>query len=173
MNTPTTERHLQTMQLPGVGTVSGFCGSKRSETSRFTFSFTNAITPSATYTYDPGMKEVGQIELIPRKAPWTLIPANLSKVSKCFYTSKDGTKIPMTLSYKKGLLKRNGKNPTILYGYGGFNISLTPSFSTSYTVWMEQGGVLAIPNIRGGGEYGEVWHVAGTQLQKKERVRRL
>ena len=72
----------------------------------------------------------------------------------------------MTISYKKGL-KRNGANPTILYGYGGFNVSLTPSFSTSYVVWMEQGGILAIPNIRGGGEYGEKWHVAGTQMQKQ------
>ena len=159
--------HLQTMQLPGVGTVSGF-GSKRSETTLY-FSFTNAITPSATYTYtqDEG---VGQIELY-RQSAMDFDPSEFVS-EQVFFTSKDGTKIPMTLSYKKGL-KRNGKNPTILYGYGGFNISLTPSFSTSYTVWMEQGGVLAIPNIRGGGEYGEVWHVAGTQLQKKERVRRL
>ena len=153
--------HLQTMQLPGVGTVSGF-GSKRSETTLY-FSFTNAITPSATYTYtqDEG---VGQIELY-RQSAMDFDPSEFVS-EQVFFTSKDGTKIPMTLSYKKGL-KRNGKNPTILYGYGGFNISLTPSFSTSYTVWMEQGGVLAIPNIRGGGEYGEVWHVAGTQLQKK------
>ena len=153
--------HLQTMQLPGVGTVSGF-GSKRSETTLY-FSFTNAITPSATYTYtqDEG---VGQIELY-RQSAMDFDPSEFVS-EQVFFTSKDGTKIPMTLNYKKGL-KRNGKNPTILYGYGGFNISLTPSFSTSYTVWMEQGGVLAIPNIRGGGEYGEVWHVAGTQLQKK------
>ena len=83
-----------------------------------------------------------------------------------FYTSKDGTKVPMIITYKKGL-KRDGKNPTILYGYGGFNISLTPSFSIVNAVWLEQGGVYAVPNIRGGGEYGKTWHDAGTQMQKQ------
>jgi prolyl oligopeptidase len=83
-----------------------------------------------------------------------------------FYQSKDGTQVPMIITYKKGV-KRNGKNPTILYGYGGFNISLTPSFSIVNAVWLEQGGIYAVPNIRGGGEYGKTWHQAGTQMQKQ------
>jgi len=83
-----------------------------------------------------------------------------------FYTSKDGTKIPMIITHKKGL-KLTGKNPTILYGYGGFNISLTPSFSIVNAVWMEQGGIYAVPNLRGGGEYGKEWHKAGTKMQKQ------
>ena len=83
-----------------------------------------------------------------------------------FYASKDGTKIPMFLVYKKGL-KKNGKNPVFLYGYGGFNVSLTPRFSTSYLTFLENGGVYALTNLRGGGEYGEDWHLAGTQLKKQ------
>jgi prolyl oligopeptidase len=83
-----------------------------------------------------------------------------------FYYSKDGTKIPMIISHKKGV-ELNGKNPTILYGYGGFNISLTPSFSIANSVWMEQGGVYAVPNLRGGGEYGKKWHDAGTKMEKQ------
>jgi prolyl oligopeptidase len=83
-----------------------------------------------------------------------------------FYTSKDGTNVPMMITYKKGLIK-DGKNPTLLYGYGGFNINLTPSFSAANAIWMELGGVYAVPNLRGGGEYGKDWHIAGTQLQKQ------
>jgi len=83
-----------------------------------------------------------------------------------FYTSKDGTKIPMMITYKKGI-KLNGKNPTLLYGYGGFNISLMPTFSVANAVWMELGGVYAVPNLRGGGEYGKQWHNAGTKMQKQ------
>ena len=83
-----------------------------------------------------------------------------------FYTSKDGTKVPMIITYKKGL-KLDGKNPTILYGYGGFNVSLNPSFSIANAVWMEQGGIYAVPNLRGGGEYGKTWHDAGTKMQKQ------
>lgn len=155
--------HLQTVRLPGVGSVDGFYG-KRSAKQMY-FTFTNAITPSAIYTYIPGDEhEAGLIELF--RASAIDFDPSLYVSEQVFYSSTDGTKIPMTISYKKGL-KKNGKNPTILYGYGGFNISLTPAFSISYTVWLEQGGVLAIPNIRGGGEYGEAWHVAGTKLQKK------
>jgi prolyl oligopeptidase len=83
-----------------------------------------------------------------------------------FYTSKDGTKIPMIITHKKGL-KRDGKNPTILYGYGGFNVSLTPAFSIANAVWLENGGIYAVPNLRGGGEYGRKWHDAGTKMQKQ------
>jgi len=88
------------------------------------------------------------------------------ETKQVFYTSKDGTKIPMIISYKKGT-SLNGKNPAILYGYGGFNISLTPSFSITNAVWMEQGGIYAVPNLRGGGEYGEDWHNAGTKMKKQ------
>jgi len=83
-----------------------------------------------------------------------------------FYTSKDGTKVPMIITYKKGT-KLNGQNPTILYGYGGFNVSLTPAFSIANAVWLENGGVYAVANLRGGGEYGKKWHDAGTQLKKQ------
>lgn len=83
-----------------------------------------------------------------------------------FYRSKDSTRVPMIITHKKGL-ELNGKNPTLLYGYGGFNISLTPGFSTSNAVWLEQGGVYAVPNIRGGGEYGKTWHDAGTKMNKQ------
>ncbi len=88
------------------------------------------------------------------------------ETTQVFYPSKDGTRIPMFLSHKKGL-KRDGSNPTLLYGYGGFNISLTPSFSPSVLAWMEMGGLYALPNLRGGGEYGEDWHQAGTKLKKQ------
>ena len=150
---------VRDLSLPGVGTAGGFGGRREART--LYFSFTNAITPSSIYALNP---ETGVSEVFFRPN----IDFNpLEYVSEqVFYTSKDGTKVPMTISYKKGL-KRDGTNPTILYGYGGFNVSLTPSFSTSYVVWMEQGGVLAIPNLRGGGEYGEKWHVAGTQMQKQ------
>lgn len=150
---------VRDLKLPGVGTAGGFGGRRSART--LYFSFTNAITPSSIYSLNP---ETGATELFFRPN----IDFNPSEYvsEQVFYTSKDGTKVPMTISYKKGL-KRDGNNPTILYGYGGFNVSLTPSFSTSYVVWMEQGGILAIPNLRGGGEYGEKWHVAGTQLQKQ------
>lgn len=150
---------IRTVELPGVGTASGFGG--RQDDATFYYSFTNAVTPSATYEYDP---TTGESVLY--RASAIDFDASLYTSEQVFYTSKDGTQVPMTISYKKGL-ERNGENPTILYGYGGFNISLKPGFSTSYTVWLEQGGILAIPNIRGGGEYGEAWHVAGTQMQKQ------
>ena len=152
---------IREVKLPGIGTISGF-GSKKEETELY-YSFTNYVTPGSIYKYDVS---TGTSELF-RKSKIDFNSDNF--VSKqIFYTSKDGTKVPMIITHKKGL-KLNGKNPTILYGYGGFNISLTPSFSITNSVWMEQGGVFAVPNLRGGGEYGKEWHDAGTQ-QKKQNV---
>ena len=150
---------IRNIKLPGVGSVGGFSGKKTQE--KLYYSFTNYITPGAIYTFYP--KE-GKSEVYRKSA--IDFDANLYESKQIFYTSKDGTKIPMIITHKKGL-KLDGKNPTILYGYGGFNISLTPSFSITNTVWMEQGGVYAVPNIRGGGEYGKAWHKAGTKLQKQ------
>ncbi|WP_394354295.1 prolyl oligopeptidase family serine peptidase [Aestuariibaculum sediminum] len=150
---------VREVSLPGVGTVSGF-GTKKEETELY-YSFTNYITPGSIYKYDI---EHGKTELY-RSAKIDFNTEDYES-NQIFYTSKDGTKIPMIITHKKGL-ELNGKNPTILYGYGGFNISLTPSFSIANVVWMEQGGILAIPNLRGGGEYGKAWHDAGTKLQKQ------
>ena len=94
--------------------------------------------------------------------PAIAFDANNYESKQVFYNSKDGTKVPMMITYKKGI-KLNGKNPTLLYGYGGFNISLMPTFSVANAVWMELGGVYAVPNLRGGGEYGKQWHDAGNQ----------
>jgi prolyl oligopeptidase len=147
------------VDLPGIGTAGGFGGEKEDTT--LYYSFSNYYTPGSIYTYNPSSKESKQY--------WTPeINFNQDdfESTQVFYTSKDGTKIPMIITHKKGL-ELNGKNPTILYGYGGFNISLTPSFSISNVIWMEQGGVWAVPNLRGGGEYGKAWHDAGTQLKKQ------
>jgi len=152
---------IRDVKLPGVGTISGF-GSKKEETDLY-YSFTNYITPGSIYKYDVS---TGTSEIF-RKSKIDFNSDNFES-KQVFYTSKDGTKVPMIITHKKGL-KLNGKNPTILYGYGGFNISLTPSFSITNSVWMEQGGVYAVPNLRGGGEYGKEWHDAGTQ-QKKQNV---
>ena len=98
--------------------------------------------------------------------PAIAFDANNYESKQVFYNSKDGTKVPMMITYKKGI-KLNGKNPTLLYGYGGFNVSLMPTFSVANAVWMELGGVYAVPNLRGGGEYGKQWHDAGTKMQKQ------
>lgn len=150
---------IREVELPGVGTVGGFGGKKEDSTLYFTF--TNYITPGTIYAYNPkdGKSEVYEKS----KAKFNSEEYESKQV---FYTSKDGTKVPMIISYKKGI-KLNGKNPTILYGYGGFNSSLTPGFSVPNAVWMENGGIYAAANLRGGGEYGKEWHVAGTQLQKQ------
>lgn len=150
---------VRDIQLPGVGTAGGFGGKKKEKT--IYYSFTNYTTPGSTYSFnvDSGKSEVYQ-------TPKIDFDSENYQSEQVFYTSKDGTKIPMIITYKKGT-KRNGKNPTILYGYGGFNISLTPSFSIANAVWMENGGIYAVANIRGGGEYGKKWHDAGTQLQKQ------
>jgi prolyl oligopeptidase len=150
---------VREVQLPGIGSAGGF-GGKKEETDLY-FSFTNYNTPSSTYKFNLA---AGTYSLY-WKPEIDFDPA-LFESKQVFYNSKDGTKIPMIITYKKGI-ELNGKNPTILYGYGGFNISLTPSFSSANAVWMEQGGVYAVPNLRGGGEYGKAWHDAGTQLKKQ------
>jgi prolyl oligopeptidase len=150
---------VRDIQLPGVGTAGGF-GGKEKETTLY-FSFTNYVTPGTTYTFDP---KTGK-SAIYQKPKVDFNSADYES-KQVFYTSKDGTKVPMIITYKKGT-KLNGQNPTILYGYGGFNVSLTPAFSISNAVWLENGGVYAVANLRGGGEYGKKWHDAGTQLKKQ------
>ncbi|WP_066755721.1 prolyl oligopeptidase family serine peptidase [Crocinitomix algicola] len=150
---------ITTVELPGIGSAGGF-GGKKEDTVLY-YSFSNYHTPSSLYTYNPKKQHSTQY--------WTPeIGFNKDdfESTQVFFESKDGTKVPMIITHKKGI-ELNGKNPTILYGYGGFNISLTPSFSLSTAVWMEQGGVYAVPNLRGGGEYGKAWHDAGTQLKKQ------
>ena len=150
---------IREIELPGLGTAGGFSG--KNEQKEIYYSFTNYNTPGSTYKLNP---ETGESDIY-----WQPdIDFNSDDyVSKqVFYTSKDGTKIPMMITHKKGV-KQNGKNPTILYGYGGFNISLTPSFSVANAIWLEMGGIYAVPNLRGGGEYGKKWHIAGTQMQKQ------
>ena len=150
---------IREIELPGVGSVSGFSGKKDDEL--LYYRFTNYANPSVIYSYAPE----SQNSALYWSPPIDFDPSEY--VSKqVFYTSKDSTQVPMIITHKKGL-KLNGKNPTLLYGYGGFNISLTPSFSIINAVWMEQGGVYAVPNLRGGGEYGKAWHDAGTQMKKQ------
>lgn len=150
---------VREVDLPGVGTVGGF-GDKK-DVEELYYSFTNYVTPGSIYKYNI---ETGVSELYNK--PNIKFNPDDYESEQVFYTSKDGTKIPMIITYKKGT-EMNGKNPTILYGYGGFNISLTPAFSTANAVWMEQGGIYAVPNLRGGGEYGKEWHDAGTKMQKQ------
>ncbi|MEN8887187.1 MAG: prolyl oligopeptidase family serine peptidase, partial [Winogradskyella sp.] len=150
---------VREIKLPGIGSVAGF-GSKKEETELY-YAFTNYVTPSSIYKYNI---EKGVSELY-RKPEIDFNSSNFES-KQVFYTSKDGTKVPLIITHKKGL-KLDGKNPTILYGYGGFNVSLTPSFSIANAVWMEQGGVYAVANLRGGGEYGKAWHNAGTKMQKQ------
>ncbi|MEM8998685.1 MAG: prolyl oligopeptidase family serine peptidase [Bacteroidota bacterium] len=150
---------VREVRLPGVGSANGFGGKK--EDKEFYFSFTNYNTPSSSYKYHV---ESGKYEQY-WKPEIDFNPDDYES-TQVFYTSKDGTKVPMIITRKKGI-ELNGKNPAILYGYGGFNISLTPSFSIVNAVWMEQGGIYAVPNLRGGGEYGKKWHIAGTKTQKQ------
>lgn len=152
-------KFLNKVELPGIGTVNGFSGKKGDHI--IYYSFNNYHTPSSIYAYhaDEFHSEIYW-------SPKIDFEQDLYESKQVFYKSKDGTEIPMIISYKKGL-ELNGENPTILYGYGGFNISLTPSFSIGNAIWMEQGGVYAVPNLRGGGEYGKEWHDAGTQLNKQ------
>ena len=150
---------IREVALPGIGTASGFGG--KTAVSELYFSFTNYNTPSAIYKFSP---KDGNYTLYRKSG--VDFNSELYTSKQVFYTSKDGTQVPMLITHKKGVLL-DGKNPTILYGYGGFNISLTPSFSITNAIWMEQGGVYAVPNLRGGGEFGKKWHDAGTQLKKQ------
>ncbi|MGO4819835.1 MULTISPECIES: prolyl oligopeptidase family serine peptidase [unclassified Flavobacterium] len=150
---------VREIKLPAVGTAGGFGGKKIDKT--LYYSFTNYTTPGTIYALEP---KSGKSTIYAK--PNVDFNSENFESKQVFYTSKDGTKIPMIITYKKGL-KLNGQNPTMLYGYGGFNVSLTPSFSIANAVWMENGGVYAVPNLRGGGEYGKKWHDAGTKMQKQ------
>ena len=152
---------LREIKLPGIGSAGGFGGKK--EDAELYYSFTNYTTPGTIYAYEP---KAGTSKIYEK--PKVDFKSEDYESKQVFYTSKDGTKVPMIITHKKGL-KLDGKNPTILYAYGGFNVSLTPAFSISNAVWLEQGGVYAVPNLRGGGEYGKKWHEGGIQ-QKKQNV---
>ncbi|GIW79112.1 MAG: prolyl endopeptidase [Gemmatales bacterium] len=152
-------KFVREVEFPTLGTASGF-GGRRSDTETF-YSFSSFATPPTIYRYD---LITGKSELF-RRADVKFDPDEY-EVKQVFYKSKDGTRVPMFLSHRKGI-KLDGSNPTLLYGYGGFNIPLTPRFSISRLAWMEMGGVFAMANLRGGGEYGESWHKAGTRLQKQ------
>jgi len=150
---------LHDVALPGLGTAGGF-GGKRADTETF-YSYTSFTTPTTIYRYDLKANESSVY-----RQPKVDFDPDAYETRQEFYTSRDGTKVPMFIVSKKGL-KLDGSNPTYLYGYGGFNISLTPSFSVANLAWLEMGGVYVMANLRGGGEYGESWHAAGTRLHKQ------
>jgi len=150
---------LRDVDLPGIGTAVGFIG-KRKDKETF-YAFTSFISPTTIYRYDP---VAGKSSVF--RQPKVDFDASRYETKQVFYASKDGTRVPMFLTYKKGI-KLDGQNPTLLYAYGGFDISLTPAFSVPNVVWLEMGGLYAQPNLRGGGEYGEEWHQAGTKLKKQ------
>ncbi|NLV18058.1 MAG: S9 family peptidase [Bacteroidetes bacterium] len=150
---------IREIELPGPGTAGGFSG-KKSDKDVY-YSFTNYTTPTVMYKMDP---ETGKAEIY--KKPEVRFNSDSYVSEQVFYESADGTKIPMIITYSKDT-SRDGKNPTILYGYGGFSISETPEFSVTTALWLEMGGIYAVPNIRGGGEYGEKWHLAGTKMNKQ------
>lgn len=150
---------VREIELPGVGNVGSF-GGKANDAFTF-YTFSNYVTPTTIYSFDITS---GKTELFNKPAINFDGEKYLSK--QVFYTSKDGTKVPMIITHHKDT-QLDGNNPTLLYGYGGFNVSLTPRFSSTVAAWLELGGVYAVPNIRGGGEYGKAWHKAGTQLQKQ------
>lgn len=152
-------KFISEIKFPGIGTAAGFEG-HMNDLETF-YSFSSFANPPSTYRYDTS---TGESTLL-RQASVDFNPDDY-ETKQIFYESKDGTKVPMFICHKKGLIL-DGNNPTLLYGYGGFNISLTPGFRVSRLTWMELGGVFAMPNLRGGGEYGEPWHRAGTKLQKQ------
>jgi prolyl oligopeptidase len=152
-------RYLREVELPGLGTAMGFGGLRRDKETFFQYA--GFATPGTIYRYDVASGE----STVFRKPALKFSPDDY-ETRQVFYSSKDGTRVPMFITAKKGI-NPDGANPTLLYGYGGFDISLTPSFRVSSLVWMEMGGVYAVANLRGGGEYGEPWHMAGTKLQKQ------
>lgn len=154
-----TGEKIREVSLPGQGSAGGFGGNLDDKTLYYTF--TSYIYPSTVFSYDPATGT----SAVYKKPEIDFDPTQYES-KQIFYTSKDGTKVPMMITHKKGL-KLDGKNPTLLYGYGGFNISLQPNFSTAVLVLLENGGVYAVPNLRGGGEYGEAWHMAGTKMKKQ------
>jgi len=154
-----TGKQLREVQLPGLGTASGFSG--KMEEKETYFVFTSYVNPATIYKMDLASGKTS----VYKESKVEFKPADFES-KQVFYTSKDGTKIPMLITYKKGV-ELNGKNPCLLYGYGGFGVSLTPYFSTSNIILLENGGIFAVPNIRGGGEYGEDWHNAGIKTKKQ------
>jgi prolyl oligopeptidase len=153
-------RLLGELPLPGLGTVGGFDG-KRQDSETF-YSFTSFTTPTTIYRYDLVTQESQLF-----RQPQVAFEGSAYETEQVFYTSPDGTRVPMFITYKRRL-KRDGTHPTLLYGYGGFNVSMTPSFSVPVAVWLELGGIYAVPNLRGGGEYGEAWHQAGMKHHKQK-----
>jgi len=152
-------KFLRNVDLPGIGTAGGFRG-KRTDKETF-YGFTSFTSPATVYRYDPAE---GKSSVF--RKPKVDFDSTQYETKQVFYNSKDGTRVPMFITYKKGL-KLDGQNPTLLYAYGGFDISLTPFFSVPNVVWLEMGGIYAQPNLRGGGEYGEDWHLAGTHAKKQ------
>jgi prolyl oligopeptidase len=152
-------RYVREVQFPDIGSASGFHG-RRTDTETF-YSFSSFATPPSIYRYD---MITGESRLI-RRSEVRFRPDDY-EVRQVFYRSKDGARVPMFIAHRKGL-RLDGSNPALLYGYGGFNISITPSFSVGRLAWMEMGGVYAVPNLRGGGEYGQAWHDAGRLLKKQ------
>lgn len=150
---------VRNIELPGIGTAGGFGG--RTDDKEVYYSFTSFTTPTSIYKYDIGSGR----STVYAKPQVDFVPGDYES-KQVFYNSKDGTKIPMFIVHKKGLAL-NGKNPTWLYAYGGFSISQTPNFNASRVVWLENDGVFALPNLRGGGEYGEKWHDAGRLMNKQ------
>lgn len=150
---------VREIKLPGIGSAGGFSGKKEEVT--LYYSFTNYVTPGSIYSLNT---RNGESKLY--WEPKIAFDPKQYESKQVFYASKDGAQVPMIITYKKGT-PLNGKNPTILYGYGGFNVSLTPAFSVSMATWMELGGIYAVANLRGGGEYGRDWHDAGTKMRKQ------
>ena len=150
---------IRDVKLPGIGSARGF--SAKAIEKELYYSFNSYVYPNTTFKYEieSGISEIYE------KPKIDFNPSDYQS-DQLFFKSKDGTKIPMFVTYKKGIIK-NGMNPTILYGYGGFNISITPRFSSMNIAWLENGGIYAVPNIRGGGEYGKRWHDAGTKMNKQ------
>ena len=154
-----TGKFVRDVDLPGIGTAAGF-GGKRNDKETF-YAFTSFISPTTVYRYVPSE---GKSTVF--RQPKVDFDPSRYETKQVFYNSKDGTRVPMFLTYKKGL-KLDGQNPTLLYAYGGFDISLTPNFTVPNLVWLEMGGIYAQPNLRGGGEYGEDWHLSGTKAKKQ------